>query len=568
MAVLLEVKKDVVSQLQKAVESNVVIKIEDLEIPPDPSLGDVAFPCFALAKELKKNPMEIAQSLAGAIEIGGVIKSATAEGAYVNILFDEAIFGEKLFSEVANKKELFGWAEEKVEGSIMVEYAAPNTHKSIHVGHLRNFLVGQVVVNTLKASGHDVHPVSYINDLGRHVALTMWGLDTFHKGEKIEEQDRIPFLARVYAKASEAAKEDEEVQKEISKIFKDLEKGQGDHVALWQETRKWSLAYFKGIFDELGLSFEKTYYESDLMDQAFEIIESLKEQKIACISEGALIVDLEEEKLGVNLLVRTDGTLLYNAKDLALAYKKEEDMQPDRSVYVIDARQSLAMKQLFATLAKMNFKQRLEHLSYEFVTTKDGAMASRTGNIILYEDFRDQMIEMARKETAGRHEDWSEEKIQETARAVAFGALRFGMLKQDLDKKIVFDMEEALSFEGFTGPYLLYTYARTQSIVKKAVDVKEVLSAKTLTSKEEHKLLLTLARFSEEIALSGKGMQISGLAHYLFELAKDFSVFYNEHSVLNAEGEVAAERLMLVKAVGQVIKNGLDLLGMDVVEEM
>lgn len=566
MSVLLEIKKEIVEKLQAAVGAG-EISVDDLTMPPSPDMGDLAFPCFAFAKELKKSPQDIATEIVKALETGGVIKEAKTEGAYVNLVLNEEVFGADLFAAIKKEQDAYGKASAQEGEPVMIEYAQPNTHKAIHVGHLRNFLVGQAVVEVAKASGQNVQPISYINDLGRHVALTLWGL----KGQDVKEidpKDRIAFLARIYAEASQAAKDNEEAEKEVSEIFQALEKGEGEHLELWKETREWSIEYFGKLFDELGLTFDKTYYESELMTRSHEIIEDLKQKEIAILSEGAYIVDLEEEKLGVNLLVRSDGTLLYNAKDLALALQKEDDFYPARSVYVIDARQSLAMKQLFTTLKKMGFEKQLEHLSYEFVTTKDGAMASRKGNVILYEDFRDEMIEMAKKETATRHPEWEEEKVEEVARAIAFGALRFGMLKQDLDKKIVFDMQEALAFEGFTGPYLLYTYARTQSILKKAEGAESSQTAATLKSKEERALLMKLAQFEDEVLLTGKTFHIAGLAHYLFDLAKTFSRFYNEHSVLQAEEAVLEERLALVESTAQVLKNGLQLLGMDVIEEM
>jgi len=235
---------------------------------------------------------------------------------------------------------------------------------------------------------------------------------------------------------------------------------------------------------------------------------------------------------------------------------------------VIDARQTLAQKQLVATLRKMGFEKPLEHLSYEFVTTKEGTMASRKGNVILYEDLRDQMIALAKEETMKRHEEWGEKKVEKIARAIAFSAMRFGMLKQDLDKKIIFDLEEALSFEGFTGPYLLYTFARIQSILRKAKKTTPLRTTIHVQAPVEHQLLVAMAHYPEILYLVGQSMNLASLTQYLFGLCQVFSEYYHEIPVLTEEGEVLQERLAMVEAVSQVLKNGFVLLGMEPIEEM
>jgi arginyl-tRNA synthetase len=286
-------------------------------------------------------------------------------------------------------------------------------------------------------------------------------------------------------------------------------------------------------------------------------------------SNGAWIVDLSAEKLGANLLVKSDGALLYNAKDISLALKKEADYHPEKSIYVIDTRQSLAMQQLFATLKRMGFKRELFHLSYDFVTLKEGAMSSRKGNIIRYETLRDTMVETVKEETKKRHPDWKERKIEQTARAIAFAAIRFGMLRQDPNKKIVFDLEEALSFDGYTGPYLLYTYARIQSILKKAGKIKPEIKAEKLVLSSERQMIFQLAKYPEIVLDTAQDFKLDRLTEYLFELAKIFASFYHEAVVVQKyDKDLAAARLALVQAVGQTLKNGLWMIGVETVKEM
>jgi arginyl-tRNA synthetase len=308
------------------------------------------------------------------------------------------------------------------------------------------------------------------------------------------------------------------------------------------------------------------------------MIDELIQKGIVVESQGAWIVNLEDQDLGVNLVVKSDGTLLYNAKDLGLAFKKEEDYHPLRSIYVVDARQSHALSQLFATLKRMDFNRELFHLSYDFVSLKDGAMASRKGNVIRYEEFRDALFAQAKQATQERHQDWSEKEIEKASRAVAFAAMRFGMLKQDPEKKIIFDFDEALAFEGFSGPYLLYTNARIQSLLKKAKRTKSLTTTNRLTLPQEYRLIMLLSAYPEMLFDMASSHHLSRLAQYLFELAKAFSSYYNDVPILQsssesgrptaAEKETKAQRLGLLKAVQQVLQNGLALMGIDVVDEM
>ncbi len=572
-------KQQVLQEIKKAMGKEYSPTMEELTVPPDTKLGDVAFPCFILAKGLKRNPAEIAKELAQKIAPEGFLKSVTSAGSYVNFTFDAGALGAEVLEEIASQGEDYGTSSVGEGKKILVEFAQPNTHKEIHVGHLRNFFVGQSVVNVLKAHGYRVVPVSYINDLGAHVAACLWGISAkggsafggkLHKGKLPgAKEDRIKFLGEAYATASGEAEKNPSVKAEISAIYRDLENQRGPFLSLWKKTRAWSLRYIRSIFKELKLTISGWYYESALIDPTKKIIDRLIKQGIVKQSQGAWIVDLESEGLGVNLLVKSDGTLLYNAKDLGLAMRKEEDHHAVRSIYVVDARQELAMKQLFATLKRIKFDRELTHLSYEFVTLKEGAMSSRKGNIIRFEAFRDAMLEMATKETKRRHEDWKPRKISSTAHAIADAAMRFTMLRQDLDKKIIFDMEEALSFDGFTGPYLLYTTARIQSILKKARRVKPVFRPETLSTASEHRLVTLLARYPETLFTVGTTLHLSALPQYLFELAKAFSEFYETVPVLQAPSpEDVATRLSLVGAVGKVLTNGLALLGINAVKEM
>ncbi|MFH1142160.1 MAG: arginine--tRNA ligase, partial [Candidatus Uhrbacteria bacterium] len=477
-------------------------------------------------------------------------------------------FGKTLLKEVAVAGDKFGASTQGQGTRILVEYAAPNTLKEIHVGHLRNFVLGNALINILRTSGYDVVAASYINDLGNHIAQTLWAIDKHHKDEEPDPEDRDRFLSQAYIEAVKASEKNKKIKKEISNVYLALESGDKQWQPLWKKTRKWSLDYIFGIFKELGLTKDIQYYESELTKRAHQIVEKLIKDGIARESQGAIIVDLEGQGLGVNLLKRTDGTLLYNAKDLALAERKEDDYQPDRSIYVIDARQSLAMQQLFASLRLMGFEKNLSHLSYEFVTLKSGAMASRKGNVIRYQEFRDKMIDLARQETKSRHEDWEDKQLDKVASKIAYAAMKFPMLRQDLDKIIIFDIKEALSFEGFSGPYILYTITRAKSILKKT-KIKPKVVGESFSEPIERQLFSKLAEYPEVILGIASTNHISALPQYLFDLAQLFSSYYEAVPVLQAKSnQVVASRLATVDAVRQVLENGMHLLGIETLDEM
>ncbi len=568
MYVIQESKKQVLTMLKSALSKSYVPSIDDLEDPPNPDMGNLAFPCFEVAKGEKRNPAEVATELAAKIGPKDLIKKIEAKGPYVNFFFDENKFGKALIKEVSVAGEKYGASTAGKGTRIMVEYAAPNTLKEIHVGHLRNFVLGNSIINVLRAAGYDVIAASYINDLGAHIAKTLWAINKFHADEDPAPEEREEFLQKAYIEAVKKSEKTKKAQNEISELYRALESGDRKWQPLWKKTRKWSLDYIFGIFKELDLTKDVQYYESELTKRSHAIVKELMKDELAKESEGAIIVDLEKQKLGVNLLVRSDGTLLYNAKDLALAERKEEDYQPDRSIYVVDARQSLALAQTFATLKKMGLEKNLSHLSYEFVTLKGGAMASRKGNVVKYEDFRDKMIELARVETKKRHDDWSDKQLDKTARTIAFAAMKFPMLKQDLDKMIVFDMKEAVSFDGFSAPYIMYMITRAKSILRKS-KIKPKVSGEPFSDPTERKLFAKLAQYPEVILSIASTNHISTMPQYLFDLAQTFSEYYEKVPVLKADSDkVVAARLATVDAVRQVLENGMTLLGIDTLDEM
>jgi arginyl-tRNA synthetase len=560
-------KKEILLSLKKALGKTYAVNQDMLVTPPKVEYGDLSFACFELGKGMKRNPAEIATELAAKIAPSSLIKKISSLGPYVNFTFDEVAFAKHVFKDVLGGKTRYGKLTTGKGKKVLVEYVNFNTHKEVHVGHLRNLTYGKAVVNILRQNGFDVTPVSYINDLGNNVARCLWGLKHLNLGDE-PAGDKLNYLGRAYTEATKAIGEDEEKRAEVSKIQRDLENMEGDNIALWKKTQKWSMDGMKEVFAEFDLELDRIYLEHELIDETHAIVKRLLTEGIARISEGAVIVDLEAEKLGVNLLRKSDGTLLYNAKDLALAYKKEADYAADRSIIVVDARQSLAFKQLSATLKKMGFPREVIHLAFDFVTLPEGAMSSRKGNIVRWSDLRDAMFEKLVEATKGRHPDWRERKVKDTANALMHSAVAFMMLRQDPEKMITFDMEEAMSTEGFTGPYLMYSIARIESLKRKA-PMKPAEKAELLTDKKEHALLRMLAKYPSVVAAAGTGYRPSALAQYGFELAQEFAGYYESVRILDADStELAAARLALMESVRQVLANLCGILGLVVVKEM
>jgi arginyl-tRNA synthetase len=567
MYALDQAKKEILLSLKKALGKTYAVSPDMLVTPPKPEYGDLSFACFELGKGMKRNPAEIAIELSAKMAPMPLVPKITALGPYVNFTFDENAFVAHVLADIAKTKSRYGKLTTGRGKKVLVEYANLNTHKEVHVGHLRNLSLGAAMVNILRLNGFEVTPVAYINDLGNNVARCLWGVMNLPLGDE-PEGDKLNYLGRAYTEATAAIGDDEEKRAEVSKIQRDLENGEGEVVALWKKTHKWSMDGLKAVYAELNLELDRIYLEHELIPETHEIVKRLLTEGLARVSEGAVIVDLEAEGLGVNLLRKSDGTLLYNAKDLALAYHKEADYAADRSIYVVDNRQTLALRQLAATLKRMHFPREIIHLGYDFVTLPEGAMSSRKGNIVRWSDLRDAMREKLIESTKGRHPDWREKKIRLTADALMQSAVRFMMLRQDPEKVITFDMEEAMSTDGFTGPYLLYSIARIESIKKKA-GVKPLLAPDLLTHEKEQGLIRLLAKYPSVTAQAAAQYRPSVLAQYGFDLAQTFAGYYETVRILDPEASgVSAARLALADAVRQVLANLCEVLGLVIVKEM
>ncbi len=561
-------RKEVFTALKKALGKTFTLTADMIVSPPKPGFGDLCFPCFTLAKGMSRNPAEIATELAAKIGPSKMIKKITSAGPYVNFTFDDEAFGAHVLDDVAKAKKRYGRGTTGKGKRVLVEYAQPNTHKEFHVGHLRNAIYGQSIVNLVSANGYDTIAAAYIGDIGAHVAKAIWGFKKFYGEEAVAKENRAKVLGDAYTKATQYIDDHPDAKEEISDIQRKLEAEEQPWLGLWKETREWSLDEFRKVFAELGVKPGVWYFESEVEKPGKELVRKMLTDGIAKKSEGATIVDLADENLGVFLVLKTDGSSLYATKDLALALQKDRDYAPDRQIFVIDVRQSLYMKQLFATLKRLDFHKELVHVGYEMVTLPDGAMSSRKGNIVRYDELRDAMFQTLVDSTKLRHPEWKEKAVNTNALTLALAAMKFMMLRQDPGKILVFDMEEAMATDGFTGPYILYTIARINSLHGKT-KVSAFPLASALTDPQEVQLLRKVSEYPDIVAQAGTEMRPSLVCLYAFELAQMFSRYYAEvHMIDEDQPSLTAARLGLADIVSSTLTNAMELLNIQVVKSM
>lgn len=530
-----------------------------LEIPPDQSMGDFAYPCFSLAKELKKAPALIAKDLVAKCTPSGVIAKIEAKGPYLNFFLDKTKIAENILQTIFKEKENYGKQHKKTK--IMVEYSQPNTHKEFHIGHLRNVSLGTSLIYILRHLGYEVIAANYLGDIGTHVAKSLWYLKKYKpKQEKTESKGR--FLGRIYTEANKKLEEDPTLKEEVDLIHQKLEAKEKEWYDLWKETRQWSLDEFKSIYKYLDAPFDVDFYESEVEEEGKKIAKLLLDKGVAIKDQGAVLVDLEQYKLGKCLILKKDGTSLYSTKDLSLAVRKFEDFHIERSIHIVDARQKFYFQQLFKVLELAGFTKQMYHLSYEFVTLPEGAMASRKGNVVLFTEMRDEIYANLLEETRKRHEDWKEKKIEQTAKAITLATLKFEMLRHENNAVIIFDKEKAMSIEGETGPYCQYAHARSCSILKKYTGkISQKISFAQLKEPQEYKLVHLLAQFPKVLLEVDMHYKPSLLVRYTLELAQAFNEFYHAHQVISEDESLTKARLFLVFCVKEVLANALHLLG-------
>jgi len=497
---------------------------------------------------------------------------------YLNFFFDTNDYAARIIESVLSSGNCYGMGE-KTGKKIMVEFSQPNTHKAFHVGHLRNMVLGSSVCRILEFAGNDVVRANYIGDIGLHVIKWLWNYMNFHLGEVPPEDKKTKWMGDIYAEAVNRIEGNPEFEKEIRELFLRWDRKEAEIVALWEKTRKWSMDAFHEVYEMLNIHFDRFYFESDVDEPGKEIVCELIKKGLAVDErpEGAVIVDLDkligtEDTYRVLVMLRSDGTSLYPTKDIPLAIMKFEEYDMDQSIYVIDVRQSLYMKQIFRLLDLMGYdwSEKCYHLAYEIVNLPGNVtIASREGTVVLLEDLIWEAKRRAQLIVEEKNPGLDEIVNRRIARKVALGAIKYSLLSKDNTKIITFDWDSAMDVNGQAAPYIQYAYVRANSIIKKFGDALPTASVPEYELTEaEIELIDLLARFPQEIQRAAKDLRPLLIANYSYDAAKAFSNFYNKCPVLTAEKNIRDFRLKMVNAFKQVIENSLDVLGIEVPEVM
>jgi len=506
----------------------------------------------------------------------GFTRSEATRG-YLNLYFDTSLYANSIVSHICENGPHFGSAQPDGK-TVMVEYSNPNTHKPLHVGHLRNVILGGSVCNILEASGKNVIRANYIGDIGLHVIKWMCNYEMYHAGEE-PGQDKMRWMADLYAEADRRFTEQEGFEEIVRAYFSRWDEGDEHILALWQQTRQWSMDGFAQVYELLGEHFDRIYFESDVEDSGKVLVQEMIAKGLASDGrpENPVIVDLDtilgtKEEYRVAVVLRSDGTSLYATKELPLAIMKFEEYDLDKSVYVIDVRQSLHMKQMQKLLELMGYDwaNRMHHLAYEIVNLPGNViMSSRDGTVVLLDDLVREATQRALAVVREKNPDLDPETMEDVAEKVAIGAIKYPMISRENTKIVTFDWESALDFNGQSAPYIQYANVRANSILRKApeFELKQASFSYTLEPSEIN-LIETLSRLPNEVQKAAAECKPSLLAAYAYELAKVFNDFYNQCHVLKAEGIMRDSRIALVMAAKFCLEKVLNLLGIQAPQVM
>lgn len=576
--------------LQEFGEEYASLKFE-VSFPPKPEMGDYSTnAALILAKLVGKSPKEVAEALESRIKnlgAGNAIADVKVLGGFLNFYVHSSHWFAKVLTEIATQKTEYGKAKSDNPEKIMVEYLSPNTNKPLHLGHLRNGVIGTAVVNVLKAQGHHVTKVGIINDRGVHICKAMLAYQRWGEGATPESSGQKPdhFVGSWYVRFAREAVENPALEQEAQEMLQKWEAGDPEIKKLWETIRDWVLTGWKETEQILGFKYDKPYFESDVYLGGKEIVEQGLQKGIFRKNEkGNVVFDLSEEEFGTDesgsprmiTLLRPDGTTLYTTQDLGLAVQRAQEFDLDRLVFVVGSEQRFHFQSLFAMLRALGFDwaSRLYHLWYGMVYLPDGKMKSREGTVVDTDDLIEQMVQLAEEEIEQRtenNENDNKDEIVQRARQVALAAIKFYMLRQKATTDIHFDPKESLAFEGFTGPYVQYTYARAQSILRQVSSEQLVVSSidcSVLGNQDERALVRLLEGYPEAVSVSARSYDPAHLATFIFKTAQAFNQFYSSSPVLKADQAVKDARLALAQATAQVIKNGLEILGIEAPEKM
>ena len=543
-----------------------------IEIPKDTNNGDYAFPCFRLAKELKKAPPMIANDIKEKIQIDEtIVEKVEVVGGYLNFYIRQEQMVKEVLKEIDVQEE-YGKSEIGKGKNIVIDYSAPNIAKPFHIGHLRSTVIGGALYNIYEYLGYHTIGVNHLGDYGTQFGKLIEGYKLWGKEYNIEE-DPINELTKIYIRINQVCKEDEKVLEQCRMNFKLLEDGDPYCTEIWEKFRNLSLKEFQKVYDLLGSNFDSWNGEAFYSDKMPEVIEILEKTGKLVESQGAKIIDLEDKGINTPCIIqKSNGSTTYATRDLAAILYRARTYDFDKALYVVSYEQTLHFKQVFEVAKLLGIDEKytngLKHVPFGMVSLPTGKMSTREGNIVKLEDLLNEAIARA-KEIIEEKNPELEDK-EEVAKKVGVGAVIFNDLSNSRIKDEVFDWNQILNFQGETGPYIQYTYVRTKSVLEKAgymPTIEEVKFDKLLDESSKN-IIKLIYNFENILVQVTEKEEPSILSRYLIDLAKAFSNFYNDNKILVEDKEIQNARVYLTYAVGKVLKAGAKLLGMEMPNKM
>ncbi len=539
-----------------------------IEVPPNPEMGDFAFPCFRLAKIFRKAPNLIAADIAESIDKGDFINKIETAGAYLNFFLDKEYFAKTVLEEVLSKKENYGSSIMGEGKNVIVEFSSPNIAKPFHIGHIRTTVIGNSLYKIYKFLGFNTITINHLGDYGTQfgkliVAFKNWG------DEEEVKADPIPSLLKLYIKFHEEAEEKPELEDESREWFKKLENKDQEAIELWQWFREVSLEEFNRVYDMLDITFDSFAGESFYSDKMPEVVSRMEEKNILKKSEGADIVDLEAFGMPPALIRKSDGSTLYITRDLAAAIYRKETYDFYKNIYVVGSQQILHFQQLKKILGLMDLEWEKDciHVPFGMVSLEEGTMSTRKGRVVFLEDVLNKAVEQTKDIINEKNPDL--ENLEQVAKQVGIGAVVFQELSNSRIKDYTFTWDKVLSFEGETGPYVQYTHTRAASVLRRAeIDIDNNFKAELLVDDISLDVLKEIQQFPDIVKDAQRKNEPSIITRQIIDIAQAFNRFYHEHSILVEDEELKKARVVVVAAVKQVLSTGLDLLGIQAPEKM
>ncbi|MBQ3124255.1 MAG: arginine--tRNA ligase [Clostridia bacterium] len=566
----MDFKEHIIDKLQEltGLEREAIEKA--VETPPDEKLGDLAFPCFPLAKVMRKAPPMIAQELKEQLSSDEAISQVDAVGGYLNFFYNKALFISDTVKAAREAGEDWGKSEMGSGKTVLVEYSSPNIAKPFHIGHLFSTAVGNSLARIYKFLGYDVQSLNHLGDWGTQFgklisAYKRWG------DAKVIEKDPINELLKIYVKFHEEAEKDPSLEDEAREYFKKLEDGDAETTELWKYFKDQSLVEFKRVYDMLGVSFDSYNGEAFYSDKMDEVVDILRDKGILTESEGAQVVDLSDMNMPPCIILKSDGATIYATRDIAAALYRHRTYNFDKNIYVVGLPQSLHFKQIFESMKRAGWEWSKDcvHVGFGLVKLPGKSMSTRHGDVVFLEDVLNESIEKTRSiiENNGANVD----DIDAVSKKIGIGAILYTFLKNSREKDIVFSWDTMLDFDGESAPYCMYGYARGKSILRRAegMDYSNADLTKAV-SDDAYTLVKLINSFGDAVADAADKNEPFYVNRYVTSLVKAFNKFYNTNPIMrdDVDEETKKARLAIVDATCTVIKSALGLLGIEVVESM